>query len=145
MNIKCKNRAALRHFGNYIWVASLETANEWLRVSADSWALRKMIANARSCLLLCSFFLLDKSCSFSGHILAWLVGWLGFSFCYFRGRASLCSPGWLQTFTNLLSQPPNCWDNGDKPPCPAISGLWLASLSLSIQLSPQFRLHKHLL
>lgn len=58
-----------------------------------------------------------------------LVGWLGFSFCYFRERASLCNADWFPTFTNPLSQPPNCWDNDDQPPCLAISGLWLASSS----------------
>lgn len=128
MNIKCKNRAALRHFGNYIWAASLETANGWLRVSADSRALRKMVANARSCLLLWLFFLPDKSCSFSGHILAWLAGWVFHFAILEKGPHSVIQTGFRLSPTPL-SQPPNCWDNDDQSPCPAISGLWLASSS----------------
>lgn len=105
MNIKCKNRAALRHFGNYIWAASLETANGWLRVSADSRALRKMVANARSCLLLWLFFLPDKSCSFSGHILAWLAGWVFHFVILEKGPHSVIQTGFRLSPTPCLSLP----------------------------------------
>lgn len=105
MTIKCKNQAALRHFGNYIWVPSLETANEWLRVSADSRALRKMIANARSCLLLWLFFLPDKSCSFSGHILAWLVDWVFHFVILEEGPHSVIQTGVKLSPTPCLSLP----------------------------------------